>query len=61
MTAVTVLIVQVAGVRPWLTRRSNRVLAGEDVSRSRAHHVYVGLETVKVLALLTTGILLLGA
>ncbi|WP_016881392.1 MULTISPECIES: hypothetical protein [unclassified Rhodococcus (in: high G+C Gram-positive bacteria)] len=60
MTAVTVLVVQVAVVRPRLTRRSNRVLAGEDVPRSRAHHVYVGLETVKVLALLTTGILFLG-
>lgn len=60
MTAVAALVVQMAGVRPWLTRRSNRVLAGEDVPRSRAHHVYVGLETVKVLALLAAGILLLG-
>ncbi|MFC9964516.1 hypothetical protein [Nocardia ignorata] len=60
MTAVVVLIVQMAGVRPWLTRRSNRVLDGEDAPRSRAHHVYVGLETVKVLALLATGVLLLG-
>lgn len=60
MTAVAVLIVQMAGVRPWLTRRSNRVLAGQDAPRSRAHHVYVGLEAVKVLALLTTGVLLLG-
>lgn len=60
MTAVAVLVAQMAGVRPWLTRRSNLVLAGEDAPRSRAHHVYVALEIVKVLALLTTGILLLG-
>ncbi|MFD6398897.1 hypothetical protein [Nocardia sp. NPDC060249] len=60
LTAVAALIVQLAGVRPRLTRRSDRVLAGEDVPRSHAHHLYIGLETVKVLALLTAGILLLG-
>ncbi|MGW5922236.1 hypothetical protein ACWFPY_24885 [Nocardia fluminea] len=59
MTSVAVLVAQMVGVRPRLTRRSNRVLAGEDAPRSRAHHLYVGLETVKVLALLTTGVLLL--
>ncbi len=57
--AVAALVVQVGVVRPRLTRRSDRVLAGEDVPRSRGHHAYVIFETVKVVALLTTGILLL--
>ncbi|MFC9554969.1 hypothetical protein ACFTWF_29470 [Rhodococcus sp. NPDC056960] len=60
-TAVVVLVIQLVGVRPRLTRRSDRVLAGEDVPRSHAHYAYIGLEVVKVVALLATGILLLGA
>jgi hypothetical protein len=60
MAAVAVLVVQLAVVRPMLTRRSDRILAGEEAPRSRAHWVYVGLESVKVLALLITGIFLLG-
>ena len=59
-TAVAVLVVQLVGVRPLLTRRSDRVLAGEDTPRSHAHHVYIGLETGKVIALLVTEIVLLG-
>ena len=57
--AIAVLLVQLAAVRPRLSRRSDRVLAGEDVPRSRAHYAYVGLELVKVAALLATGIFLL--
>lgn len=60
MVAVAVLVVQLAVVRPRLARRSDRILAGEESPRSRAHWVYVGLESVKVLALLITGIFLLG-
>ncbi|HEY6493322.1 MAG TPA: hypothetical protein VIZ43_08625 [Trebonia sp.] len=56
---IAVLAVQLAAVRPWLTRRSDRVLAGEEAPRSRAHYLYIGLELVKVIALLVTGILLL--
>ena len=55
------LVVQLALVRPRLTRRSNRVLAGEDVPRSRSHYVYIGLEAVKTIGLVTTGVLLLTA
>ena len=51
-----VLGVQLVVVRPRLNRRSDRVLAGEDAPRSRAHHAYIGLEVLKVLALLVTGI-----
>jgi hypothetical protein len=59
--AVAVLLVQLAVVRPRLNRRSDLVLAGEDVPRSRAHYAYVALELAKVIALLVTGILLLAA
>ncbi|HVQ51670.1 MAG TPA: hypothetical protein VMS92_16620 [Mycobacterium sp.] len=57
--AVLTLLVQVFVVRPRLTRRSDTVLAGEDGPRSRAHWAYVGLEIVKVIALLIAGISLL--
>ncbi len=46
-----VLGVQLGLVRPRLTRRSNLVLEGEQVPRSRAHHAYIALEIVKVLGL----------
>jgi hypothetical protein len=57
--AVGVLIVQLVAVRPRLTRRSDAVLAGSDAPRSHSHHVYIGLETAKVLALLAGGIAML--
>lgn len=50
--AVVVLAVQVVAVRPPLTRRSNRVLAGEDGPRSTAHYWYIGLELLKVVGLI---------
>ncbi|MEB3969239.1 hypothetical protein OSH93_09780 [Mycobacterium ulcerans] len=56
---VAALAVQLLAVRPRLTRRSDQVLAGLDAPRSRAHYVYVGLEVVKVVALVVAGILLL--
>ncbi|MGV9723864.1 hypothetical protein [Nocardia beijingensis] len=46
-----VLAVQIAVVRPPLSRRSDRVLAGEDLPRSHAHYWYIGLEVVKVVVL----------
>jgi hypothetical protein len=57
--ALGVLAVQLAVIRPRLTRRSDLVLAGADVPRSRGHLGYVGLELVKLCALLATGTLLL--
>jgi hypothetical protein len=57
--AVVTLLVQVLVVRRQLTRRSDVVLAGSDGPRSRAHWVYVGLETVKVIALIIAGVWLL--
>lgn len=57
--AIAALAIQLVAVRPRLTRRSDRVLAGSEGPRSRAHYVYVGFETVKVAALLVAGILLL--
>ncbi len=59
--AVVTLLVQVLLVRPWLSRRSDAVLAGSDAPRSRAHWVYVGLELVKVATLLIAGVQLLAA
>lgn len=55
------LCVQVALVRPWLTRRSGQVLATADGPRSRSHHAYVALEIAKVLALTVSGVVLLSA
>jgi hypothetical protein len=59
LTATAVLIVQLVAVRPRLTRRSHAVLAGRDAPRSHSHHVYIGLDTPKVLALLAGGIAML--
>ena len=54
-----ILLVQMFAVRPLLTRRSNRILTGAYAPRSNGHHVYIALEAVKMIALLTTGTLLL--
>jgi len=54
--AVVTLLAQVLAVRPRLTRRSDTVLAGGEGPRSRAHWAYVGLEIVKVIALLVAGV-----
>jgi hypothetical protein len=59
--AVVMLLAQVLAVRPSLTRRSDAVLAGGEGPRSHAHWFYVGLEVVKVVALLVAGVLLLAA
>jgi hypothetical protein len=69
LVAILVLVAQVVGVRPQLTRRSDAVLArrsdgvatGLDEPRSHANYVYVGLELVKVIALLVGGIAMLAA
>ncbi|MTE15195.1 hypothetical protein [Nocardia aurantiaca] len=53
------LITQLAIVRPRLTRHSDAVLAGGNAPRSHSHYTYVGLETTKVVALLTGGALAL--
>ncbi|MFG5717829.1 hypothetical protein [Streptomyces murinus] len=57
--AVGLLLAQLAAVRPYLNRRSDRVLAGENLPRSRSHLWYVALELLKVAALLALGIGLL--
>jgi hypothetical protein len=57
--ALAMLAIQLIAVRPRLTRRSDQVLAGLDAPRSHAHYAYVGLEVVKVAALVAAGILLL--
>jgi hypothetical protein len=57
--AIIPLVVQLAVVRPSLTRRTNLVLGGQDAPRSHSHQAYVALEGVKVIALIVTGVLLL--
>ena len=58
--AVVVLLAgQLALIRPRLNRRSDRVLAGEDLPRSRGHLYYVVFEAAKVVALLGLGVTLL--
>ena len=59
--AVAVLAAQLVVIRPRLSRRSARILAGEEAPRSRAHVAYILGEAAKVLALVTTGVLLLVA
>jgi hypothetical protein len=58
-TAVVILLIQLAAIRPVLNKRSNRVLAGETGNRSHAHLYYVAAEALKVAALVGTGVLAL--
>ncbi|TQM10885.1 hypothetical protein FB558_3408 [Pseudonocardia kunmingensis] len=53
--AAAVLAAQLGLIRPALNRRSERVLAGEELPRSRAHLYYVVLEVAKVVALVLLG------
>jgi hypothetical protein len=59
--AFAALAIQLIAVRPGLTRRADRVLAGSDGPHSGGHYAYVGLEVVKVVGLVVAGILLLAA
>ena len=59
--AVAAVVVQVGVVRPRLTRRTDRILAGGDASRSHSHHAYIALQILKAVVLLITGTLLLMA
>ncbi|WP_163510428.1 hypothetical protein [Fodinicola acaciae] len=54
-----VLLVQLIAIRPGLNRRSDRVLAGEDLPRSRLHFAYIALEIPKIIGLLAVGVLAL--
>ncbi|KHO21622.1 hypothetical protein [Mycolicibacterium setense] len=61
--AIVALAIQLIAVRPKLTQRSNAVLAAapgaEAEGRSHAHYIYVAFELIKVVSLLTGGVLLL--
>lgn len=62
--AIAALACQLIAVRPALTRRSDAALAAPDEiseTRSRAHLWYVGLEAIKVAALVVAGASLLSA
>jgi hypothetical protein len=55
------LALQLTVVRPRLNLRSDKVLAGHQGPRSRAHYAYVGFEAIKAIALVVAGILLLSS
>ncbi|MEU0005250.1 hypothetical protein ABZ079_13380 [Streptomyces sp. NPDC006314] len=55
VTVAVLLLAQLAVVRPRLNRRSDRVLAGEELPRSRSHLWYVALEILKAAALIALG------
>jgi len=64
VVAALALLAQLLVVRPRLHRRTDTVLTGPTISaggsqRSRAHYGYVVLEVIKVVALITGGVLLL--
>jgi len=59
VVAIVLLVIQLVAVRPALTLRSDRVLAGEE-SGSKVHLIYIALEVLKVAALITTGAFALG-
>jgi hypothetical protein len=61
LTAVAALLVQTVLLRPMLSKRTEAVLAGEERRRSVVHQFYIGFDVVKVVALITAGVLLLGA
>jgi len=59
--ACVALLVQVVAVRPALDRRLDARVAGEQVSPSAHHLVYIGLEVAKVGALATASVALAAA
>jgi hypothetical protein len=59
--AVGSLLVQTVLIRPMLSRRTAAVLEGEERARSVAHYAYIALEVLKVVALIVSGVLLLGS
>jgi hypothetical protein len=54
----TLLVVQVAVVRPRLDRRAQQLIQGHDPPRSHLHLAYIAADCAKVLLLPTLGILL---
>ena len=56
LALLVVLGIQLAVLRPRLNRRSDQVLAGADLPRSREHLGYVAAEVVKVVLLVVLGI-----
>lgn len=59
--AAVLLAVQIAVIRPRLSRRTDQILAGATMPRSRAHLSYVAAEAAKAVALVALGISLLRA
>ena len=58
LSAFAALVIQLVAVRPALSLRTDRVLAG-DSAGSKVHLMYIALEVVKVAALVVLGVLAL--
>jgi hypothetical protein len=58
---IVILAGQLIVIRPQLNRRTDRVLAGQNLPRSTVHLYYVVLEVAKAFTLLALGICLLAA
>lgn len=61
IVAVLALLAQIVIVRPALARRTAAVLEDRAVGGSRTHLVYIGLEVIKLVALIVTGVAALAA
>lgn len=63
IVAIVALAVQLIAIRPALSRRSNEVLAGDGTqasdTRSHAHFYYVGVEVIKLVALILASVIVL--
>jgi hypothetical protein len=58
---IVILAGQLIVIRPQLNRRTDRVLAGQNLPRSTVHLYYVVVEVAKAFTLLALGICLLAA
>lgn len=59
LLATFILLMQTVWLLPAMDKRAARVIAGEELPRSRLHFYYVGAELLKVAALLIFGSALL--
>lgn len=54
-----IVAVQAAMIHTVMDKRAARIVQGETLPESRQHIIYIALETVKVVALIVTGIMVL--
>lgn len=59
VVAFAIVVVQGAMIHTVMDKRAARIVLGETLQESRQHVVYIGLEAVKVVLLIVTGVVLL--